>query len=385
MCISLMALLCAFQNDPTAAREAKVNVVFSQLLPNGKFDEAALQLQEMGMNDAYKYVNTHKNTDFSYFFFYQNFVTPSVKSAENAFFASKMAKDDTVSIDLEKKRAELGRLLFYDPILSANAKRTCSSCHKSQKAFTDHRIVSRGFLFSESLSKNAPTLLNATSQTRFFHEGQHKRLEDVFDAVITNPKEFNFSYAGILERLNGSEAYKTLFFKAFPTANTIKRAELDASLISFLKILRGYDSPFDSLLNVKNATPNTPEVLGFNLFMGKAKCGSCHLAPSFGGSLAPFSDGHETHEVNGKMIKTPSLRNVALTEPYMHDGRMAKIEDIFEEQFHKKYKTDLSENEREKVLIFLKSLNDKPHLEANEPDALPLILGFERRNVGGTY
>ncbi|NJN32918.1 MAG: hypothetical protein HC817_00310 [Saprospiraceae bacterium] len=150
----------------------------------------------------------------------------------------------------------MGKILVFDPLLSANAKRSCASCHRPEKAFCDQRTTSRGFLFSDNLNRNAPSLINAAlSETHFFHEGQHQNLAGVFEAVITNPKEFNFSYPQILARLQTSAEYRALFQSAFDKKNTvfnpISRSELDESLIEYLKILRGYDSAFDKTMNNK--------------------------------------------------------------------------------------------------------------------------------------
>jgi cytochrome c peroxidase len=281
----------------------------------------------------------------------------------------------------EKQKIELGRTLFFDPILSLNGKRSCASCHRPQKAFTDHRIVSKGFVFAENLDKNAPTLINTYDQKSYFHDGRFSRLEDVFEAVITNKKEFNFTYEGILERLNNNADYLNLLKEIDPQKTAFTRADIDENLKKYLKILRGYDSVFDKIkrgeLDDKEGVMNA-----FSTFSDKAKCTNCHAQPN-------FNQANLTFNIQGKTVKVPSLRNVFLTEPYMYDGRMLNLSSIFEDDFHLdflvKNNIKISEEEKVQILFFLKNLNDAPQLDVAEPKKLPLAKGFENRRIGGDY
>jgi cytochrome c peroxidase len=281
----------------------------------------------------------------------------------------------------EKQKIELGRTLFFDPILSLNGKRSCASCHRPQKAFTDHRMVSKGFVFAENLDKNAPTLINVSDQKTFFHDGRFSRLEDVFEAVITNKKEFNFTYEGILERLNNNADYLNLLKEIDPQKTAFTRADIDENLKKYLKILRGYDSVFDK---IKRGELDDKEgvMTAFSTFSDKAKCTNCHAQPN-------FNQANLTFNIQGKTVKVPSLRNVFLTEPYMYDGRMLNLSSIFEEGFHLdflvKNKIKISEAEKEQILFFLKNLNDAPQLDVAEPKKLPSAKGFENRRIGGDY
>jgi cytochrome c peroxidase len=282
---------------------------------------------------------------------------------------------------LEKQKIELGRTLFFDPILSLNGKRSCASCHRPQKAFTDHRIVSKGFVFAENLDKNAPTLINTYDQKSYFHDGRFSRLEDVFEAVITNKKEFNFTYEGILERLNSNADYLNLLKEIDPQKTAFTRADIDENLKNYLKILRGYDSVFDK---IKRGELDDKEgvMTAFSTFSEKAKCTNCHAQPN-------FNQANLTFNIEGKTVKVPSLRNVFLTEPYMYDGRMLNLSSIFEDNFHRdflvKNKIEISEEEKVQILFFLKNLNDAPQLDVAEPKKLPSAKGFENRRIGGDY
>lgn len=294
-------------------------------------------------------------------------------------FSINETQKDVKSNEIQK--IELGRILFFDPILSLNGKRSCASCHRPQKAFTDHRIVSKGFVFAENLDKNAPTLINVSDQKTFFHDGRFTRLEDVFEAVITNKKEFNFSYGGILTRLNANAEYLDLLKEIDPQKTAFKRADIDENLKNYLKILRGYDGVFDK---IKRGELEDKEgiMTAFSIFSDKAKCTNCHAQPS-------FNHANLTFDIQGKTVKVPSLRNIFLTEPYMSDGRMLDLKTVFDEDFHrdflKKNKIELTEKDKSDILFFLKNLNDAPHLDVAEPKKLPSAKGFENRRIGGDY
>ncbi|NJN33519.1 MAG: c-type cytochrome [Saprospiraceae bacterium] len=288
----------------------------------------------------------------------------------------------------ERAKIELGKALFFDPILSLNSKRSCASCHRPQKAFTDHRLTSRAFNFAENLDKNAPTLINAIDQKTFFHDGRFDRIEQVFEAVITNAKEFNHSYEGIVARLETSEQYKILLKRAFPDKPKFTKAEIDESIKNYLSILRGYASDFDLFLRKKK--PLSDSVLrGYDLFLGKAQCYDCHKLKPTDAAYYAFPEVQGFMRVGEKRIKVPSLRNVALTEPYMHDGRTPSLLAVFDEPFHHQFLIKngviLSEKERKQVVEFLTSLSDSAHLDTSQPDSLPFIRGFEKRRVGGMY
>jgi cytochrome c peroxidase len=385
-------------NEP----QLEATQAYIELLPNERYAEAAIVFDNLSaktQNPTYKnaadYIRSHTTRgNFDFALFYRQFLTPSVSIFNWAFSEPKNApkntsKNTSKNVDFNKKRAELGHLLFYDPILSANVKRSCASCHRPEKAFCDQRMTSRAFAFAENLDKNAPSLINSTQQTLFFHEGNHRELAQVFEAVVTSPKEFNNSYESITARLNNSNAYLTLLQAAFPNKTTFGRTEIDESLVQFLKILRGYDSPFDRFMNDPKATIVPPFIEGFNLFMGKAQCGTCHRLPSFGGSHLPFFDGHVVYQIDDKSLKTPSLRNSNLSFPYLYNGKINDIKEIFDEPFHLKKLFEkqvvILPSEKDKIIAFLNNLNDAPALQASEPASLPLIKNFETRTIGGKY
>ena len=106
-------------------------------------------------------------------------------------------------------------MLFFDPILFFNVKKSCASCHRPEKAFTDQRTVSGASAFSENLDRNAPSLINLDKENTYFHDGRSNSLDNVIKSVFENPKEFNCNYALIIERLKKFDEYKYLFLQAF--------------------------------------------------------------------------------------------------------------------------------------------------------------------------
>ncbi|MBC8082683.1 MAG: cytochrome-c peroxidase [Hymenobacter sp.] len=142
-------------------------------------------------------------------------------------------------------RQALGQLLFFEPGLSANGKRSCASCHRPEKAFCDQRALPRALRFTENLDRNSPTLLNATGQATFFHDGRAGSLAEVLTTVLTSPREFGSSYAEATARLNTSPEYRRRFRRAFGPGAGIEPATLSAALAAYLGTLVGQAAPYD--------------------------------------------------------------------------------------------------------------------------------------------
>ncbi len=252
-------------------------------------------------------------------------------------------------------RVNLGKNLFFDPVLSGNNKRFCASCHLPEKAFTDGLPKSIAFDPNQFVGRNAPTVLNSCLQVSFFNDSREASLEEQIAAVVNNPKELNNSFAVIVARLEKNEVYPKMFDAAFPgqgiSASGIKKAIAD-----YEKTLVGFNSDFDKYLNGDKTKLNASQIKGFNLFMGKAKCGSCHFFPLFNGVIPPLYNKSE-FEIIGTLenndfkhprldadkgaaaiksgaehlkfgFKVPTLRNVALTDPYMHNGSLKTLNEV---------------------------------------------------------
>jgi cytochrome c peroxidase len=337
-----------------------------------------------------------------------------------------------------REKAELGELLFFDPILSDNNKRACASCHKPALAFTDARIKSVSFTLQQ-LPRNSPTVINSGFQKSEFWDLRAGSLEDQLDSVINNKEELHSSFDRIIDRLNSSPEYLSLFHDAFPETRTtgITRHAIKNAIGVYERTLTGLNSRFDQYVRGDTSVLNAQEIHGFNIFMGKAKCGVCHMAPLFNGSLPPFYDISDHHslgvpirdtmdkylvdpdlglmKMNGDSFarfsfKVPTLRNIALTAPYMHNGVYRNLEQVVDfydraagNQFSKDMRPDmtglpfftilpvelhLTDTEKKDLVAFLKSLTDTSAASAI-PRRLPaLSASYTRlnpRTIGGDY
>lgn len=268
----------------------------------------------------------------------------------NPWFFSDQKNDWRDSI-----KEKLGKNLFYDPVLSAGKNMSCSSCHRPEKAFSDGLKTS---ISSEGipLARNAPGLMNTSLQNAYFHDMRASALENQIQHVVRNPAEFNSHYGLITERLRADSSYVKLFLKAFPNeVNPISEFTLNKSIAAYLRTFISHDAIFDQMIR-GDIAPDQSVVQGFNLFMGKAKCGTCHFPPEFSGLVPPFyseiesevlgvpanpdlyhpimdSDGGRDTRIQSvwyRAFKTPGLRNAALTAPYMHNGVFADLSQVLE-------------------------------------------------------
>lgn len=254
----------------------------------------------------------------------------------------------------QEARIKLGKNLFFDPILSSNNKRACASCHKPEKAFTDGFSKSTAFDETQTVSRNAPTILNSCLQVSFFDDSRAASLDAQINAVVNNPKELNSGFDVIISKLKKSKQYSKMFEDSFP-GDTINATNIKKAIADYEKTLVGFNSDFDKYINGEKNKLTSSQINGFNLFMGKAKCGSCHFLPLFNGMLPPLYNKSEfeiigaletnnfkvphldTDEGVGPIkkaehlkfgFKVPSLRNAAVTAPYMHNGAMKTLDDV---------------------------------------------------------
>ena len=273
-------------------------------------------------------------------------------------------------------RRALGKLLFFEPGLSVNGKRSCASCHRPEKAFTDHRGTSRALRFASNLARNAPTMLNAADQASFFHDGRAGSLDAVIEAVLTNPDEFGSSYALAAGRLRGSAAYRRLFRRAF--AAPIAAPTINAALVAYLHSLTATRSPYDLALAGGPALPATAAA-GAALFAGAGRCAGCHGGPQ-------LRDGQRHEVAPGQWLKTPTLRNVAVTMPYRADGSAPTLAAALTDGYHRaQLPRPLSTTEIDDLTAFLQTLTDTTSADNTAPLALPALPALPGRAVGGLY
>jgi cytochrome c peroxidase len=318
----------------------------------------------------------------------------------NAFNPNVYDPGQTPGI-IAKKQA-LGRVLFADPILSGTSTRSCQSCHDPAKAFTDGLVKNTVINDSHKLvRRNTPTLINAALQPSQFYDLRATTLEDQALAVVQNRDEMHGSMIVAAQRLWQNKSYRELFSEAFPQKNRvgIDTLEVMSAIGSYVRSLVALNSRFDEYMQGNKAAMNQQELNGFNLFMGKARCATCHYMPLFNGSFPPQYSIIES-EVIGvpktiqqtaidtdmgryNILKTSAfkhafkittVRNAARTAPYMHNGVFTTLEQVVD--FYNKgggaglgYKVDnqtlaadklnLSKKECGELVSFMKSLNSK--------------------------
>ena len=271
--------------------------------------------------------------------------------SKGAFNAYRFLDDFTST----PEKIELGKMLFFETGLSANNKRSCASCHLPNKAFTDGLTTSVALDGHSALRRNAPTLWNAALQRNLFVDSRSRNLEDQVFQVLNNALEMHGSAAIVSENIIKKDKYKDLYNKAYPNSDNPTQNICNA-IASYERTLISLNSKFDKHMNGQ-AGLSKYEINGFNLFMGKAKCGTCHFMPLFSGAKPPRYYYIESEVIGvpnsaGKIkvrldgdsgrylttgskihlfsFKTPTLRNVALTGPYMHNGVFKSLDEVIE-------------------------------------------------------
>ncbi|WP_426671200.1 cytochrome-c peroxidase [Mucilaginibacter sp. McL0603] len=299
------------------------------------------------------------------------------------------------------KKVALGRALFADPILSGTNTRSCQSCHQPEKAFTDGVVKNTVIGSKKLIRRNTPTLINAALQPAQFYDLRVGTLEDQSLAVVQNQDEMHGSMKAVAVRLWQNKDYRELFSPAFPKKNrsAIDTLEVMNAIGSFVRSLVYLNSRFDEYMRGDKTAMNEEELNGFNLFMGKAKCATCHYMPLFNGSFPPrymlvesevigvprsmaetdIDDDMGRYDIlhTGAFkhaFKITTVRNASHTAPYMHNGVFKTLEQVMD--FYNKGggvglgfpidnqtlppdKLDLTQKEQNAVIAFVKSLDSK--------------------------
>nr|WP_322626294.1 cytochrome c peroxidase [uncultured Flavobacterium sp.] len=286
-----------------------------------------------------------------------NTKSTSIFSADflNPYYFSALKKEE----DSEQLRA-LGKSLFYDPVLSNDSKFSCASCHNPEKAFTDGVPKSASNVQGKTVLRNSPTLLNAVYADRYFYDLRAFTLEQQAEHVIFNKDEFNTAYSAVIKKLEANDKYNTSFKKVFGK-KAVNRENLSKALASYVLSLQSFNSDFDKYMRGEIADLPKNVKSGFNLFMGKAACATCHFTPTFSGLVPPLYSENES-EILGilenpnakspkadadmgrytnriltenawiyeKSFKTTTVRNAALTAPYFHNGAYSTLEEVIQ-------------------------------------------------------
>lgn len=278
-----------------------------------------------------------------------------------------------------KNRIELGRMLFFDPILSRDSSVSCSTCHQTDKFFADNLKVSVG-IEGRKGTRNAPSLINVAYQPSMFWDGGNPTLEQQVIAPIDNHDEFDFDVNSIVAKLKVHTVYANLFQQAYdqePGVYSLTRA-----IASFERTLLAADSRYDDYLQNGNGNAlSASEIRGMNLFFSEeGECFHCHQGALFtdysfrnNGLYMQYADSGRariTQDLSdiGK-FKVPSLRNAEMTAPYMHDGSIQTLEEVVEHYSRGGVRhpnkspiiqpLNLNTQQKEDLVNFIKSLTDK--------------------------
>ncbi len=299
---------------------------------------------------------------------------------------------------LTEEGVDLGRELFFDPILSADNSLSCAGCHVPSGALSDKgNAVSVG-IEGDQGTRNTMPLFNLAWQDRFNWHGSAETLEEQAFEPVTNPKEMAAKWPQVVEELKRTSPYPKLFYKAFGVTD-IDSTHVVKAIAQYERTLISGNSKFDRYLEGK-VSLNPKEAAGLNVFMSENKgdCFHCHGDPS----NPLWTDGqfHNNgldnnftdiglQEVTGNpehrgLFRTASLRNLSYTDPYMHDGRFKTIDaviDHYSEGLVKSPTVDpllkkvdqggvqLSPQEKEQLKAFLLTLNDSSFVEKVKQDA----------------
>jgi cytochrome c peroxidase len=256
-------------------------------------------------------------------------------------------------------RVALGRALFHDTRLSGNNSRACSSCHIPERAFTDGLKASPG-RSGQPLPRNTPTVINIGLQVGSFSDLRTTYLEDQVTEVVQNVDEMHARLSDVSTSLTGDSALAVQFRAAYVSRagavdTVVTPSRIRGALAAYMRSLTSLNSPVDRALRGDITVLNAAERAGFNVFVGKGKCATCHFLPLTNGTVPPMFQKSELEVLgvpvravtNGGRIdpdvgryrisisvpnkyafRTPSLHNVALTAPYMHNGAYPTLESV---------------------------------------------------------
>jgi cytochrome c peroxidase len=328
-----------------------------------------------------------------------------------AWFAPDYAPPSTPAL------VALGRQLFFDPRLSAAGRRSCATCHQPAFGFTDRRRLA-SVDPGHGTVRNTPTLLNAGFQRAQFADQRAGYLEFQFEAVMANPREMALRPDSAARLLAADSALATRFAAVFGKSReqSLTGQAMSIAVAAYVRSLQALNSRFDRAIRGDTAAIDAPERRGFNLFMGKAACGTCHFAPLFGGSFPPAYVESEPEVIGvpatpakGAVVdgdlgvfavdraplhrhafKTPTVRNVALTAPYMHNGvfrTLGEVVDFYDRgggnglgmklpnQTLPADRLHLSAQEKRDLIAFLRSLTDSSAIAPLPAAATPAAPG----------
>jgi cytochrome c peroxidase len=287
---------------------------------------------------------------------------------------------------------ELGRALYFDPRLSADDTVSCASCHSPEHGFTDNKTVSTG-IRRQTGSRNSPTVINRLYGKSQFWDGRAATLEEQAKGPLVNPVEMGMKdHAALVTKLKGIKGYAKWFKKDF--GRDLNIDDLAKAIATFERTIVSDDSNYDLYLAGDQSALNASELRGLAVFQGSGRCIICHGGDNFTdeafynlgvGMDKPDPDlGRYLQtkvEQDKGAFKTPTLRDIASTGPYMHDGSEKTLEDVVE--FYNRGGTPnsnldmaikglaLTQKEKEDLVAFMKSLSGKRWRSVAAPAGFP--------------
>jgi cytochrome c peroxidase len=304
------------------------------------------------------------------------------------------------------QQIDLGRYLFFDPVLSGDGTLSCASCHDPARGLSDGRARSQG-IHGADAGRAAPTLWNVAFLKRFFWDARADSLEAQASGPLYSQKEMGNTPSRLLASLNGNATYRRLFQETFPGGRgKITEQEVFTALTAFQTSLVSLNSRYDRYVHGYDAALSEREIEGLNVFRSfVARCSECHTPPLFTNEQIavigmpeppglPFDVGAETTFGTPKLkggFKVPTLRNIARTAPYSHDGAFSNLRDAVD--FYNKGRgnavpkgmhlylhwhisdPNLTETEVDRIVDFLGALTDEtflPQRPARVPSGLAL-------------
>jgi cytochrome c peroxidase len=273
----------------------------------------------------------------SYFFAAIICLTLPLFSFANTTLATPDVDDIEYPDDEPPSQAEveLGKILFFDTRLSSNLKQSCATCHNPELGFSDGLKTSVGTM-GGSVSRNAPHLYNLAWASTLFWDGRSSTLEDQALGPIQAAGEMNLPLDVLVPRLSKVAFYKEQFEKIYGEPE-ITAENIGKAIAAFERTIISDNSPFDQYIAGNKLAMSPAAIRGLTLFKGKANCTSCHDGANFtDDSFHNIGVNNEDigragivkSEGMNKAFKTPGLRNIAYSAPYMHDGSEGSLEDV---------------------------------------------------------
>jgi cytochrome c peroxidase len=295
-------------------------------------------------------------------------------------------------------KAELGKLLYFDKRLSSDRSVACASCHAPEKAFADGAAFSTG-INSQKGGRSAPTVINRAYSTQQFWDGRAASLEDQAKGPIANPiemmteKNADAAHAAVVKRLKASPGYVSHFEKVFGTRE-FNIDHVAKAIATFERLVYSGNSPFDRYNAGDKKAMSAAQIRGMDVFFNKAACDSCHLGFNFtDGSYVNIGIGMDKEKPDlGRYVvsmkdedqgafKTPTLREIEHTGPYMHDGSLKTLEEVVEHYNKGGIKNPhlderlkplkLSDGDKADLVAFLKALSGEGWQQLKSPGKFP--------------